>query len=76
MNLIQATFTCSKSTVDHKNNVWNLFKVNNKETLKQHINDAVAGIYVAAGIYLFKVQNGTKRTTCKICSKLTIKTSE
>ena len=28
------------------------------------------------GIYLLKVNNGNIRTTCKICSKLTIKTPE
>ena len=28
------------------------------------------------GIYLLKVNNGNTRTMCKICSKLTIKTSE
>ena len=29
-----------------------------------------------AGIYLFKVNNRNTRTTCEICSKLTIKTPE
>ena len=27
----QAAFPCSKSTMEHWNNVWNLFKVNNKD---------------------------------------------
>ena len=29
-----------------------------------------------AGIYLFKVNNRNTRTTCEICPKLTIKTSD
>ena len=29
-----------------------------------------------AGIYLLKVNNGNNRTSCEICSKLTIKITE
>ena len=29
-----------------------------------------------AGIYLFKFNNGSTKTMCEICSKLTIKTRE
>ena len=52
----------TKSAIKHQKNVWNLFKVNNKDTRMATV--------------ACKVNNKNTRKMCEICSKLTIKTLE
>ena len=47
-----------------------------EENLLPHVTGLKVSVKNPAGIYLLKVGNRNTRTSCEICSKLTIKTPE
>ena len=65
LNFPYQTISFQFSSVSSKTSIFSIFKS------KHYFY-----IYHPAGNYVFKVKNRNIRTTCEICSKLTIKTPE
>ena len=53
-----------------------MYKMLKKDLQSNEIKWNIGVKQIPAPIYLFKVNNGSFRKRCEICSKLTIKTSE
>ena len=65
-----------KTLNDRYNYGLNLILLSIDEGITGYRDDSLEVSIYLATIYLFKVNNGSTKTMCEICSKLIIKTSE
>ena len=72
----QPPFASQSQQWKYKNNVGNLFKVNNKDIRTTSLKLLRLMLLSPSRFYIFKVKNGMTRTMSEFCLKLTIKTPE